>query len=128
MEYYISKKVNQNFEEAIELVTEKLKDQGFGVLTEIDVKETLKKKLDVDFKKYKILGACNPNFAHQALLKEDKIGTMLPCNVIVEEHENGEVEVSAVNPLASMQAVANEELHTIAREVNTSLTNVIEGL
>ncbi len=128
MEYYISKNVDQNFEEAIERVTERLKDQGFGVLTEIDVKETLKKKLDVDFKKYKILGACNPNFAHQALLKEDKIGTMLPCNVIVEEHENGQVEVSAVNPLASMQAVDNEELHEIAQEVNTALTRVVEEL
>ena len=128
MEYYISKKVNQNFEEAIERVTERLKEQGFGVLTEIDVKETLKKKLDVDFKKYKILGACNPNFAHQALLQEDKIGTLLPCNVIVEEHENGQVEVSAVNPLASMQAVENEQLNEIVQEVNTALTRVIEEL
>jgi uncharacterized protein (DUF302 family) len=128
MNYYISKTVNQNFEDAIQHVTEKLKDEGFGVLTEIDVKETLKKKLDVDFKKYKILGACNPNFAHQALLKEDKIGTMLPCNVIVEEHEDGSVEVSAVNPLASMQAVSNEELHAIADKVNASLTRIIEGL
>ncbi|MCR9131288.1 MAG: DUF302 domain-containing protein [bacterium] len=128
MNYYISKTVNQNFEDAIQHVTEKLKDEGFGVLTEIDVKETLKKKLDVDFKKYKILGACNPNFAHQALLKEDKIGSMLPCNVIVEEHEDGSVEVSAVNPLASMQAVPNEELHAIADKVNASLTRIIEGL
>lgn len=128
MNYYISKTVNQNFEDSIQHVTEKLKDEGFGVLTEIDVKETLKKKLDVDFKKYKILGACNPNFAYQALLKEDKIGTMLPCNVIVEEHEDGTVEVSAVNPLASMQAVPNEELHAIADKVNASLTRIIEGL
>jgi len=128
MDYYISKTVNQNFEEAIKLVTERLKDEGFGVLTEIDVKETLKKKLDVDFKKYKILGACNPNFAHQALLKEDKIGTMLPCNVIVEEHENGQVEVSAVNPLASMQAVDNKELHEIADKVQASLSGVIKNL
>ena len=98
MDYYTSKEVTVSFEEAIEKVTEELSNEGFGVLTEIDVKETLKKKLDVDFKKYKILGACNPKFAHQALLKEDKIGTMLPCNVIVEEHEDGTVEVSAVNP------------------------------
>lgn len=128
MDYYTSKEVTVSFEEAIEKVTEELSNEGFGVLTEIDVKETLKKKLDVDFKKYKILGACNPKFAHQALLKEDKIGTMLPCNVIVEEHEDGTVEVSAVNPLASMQAVSNEELHTIADKVNASLTRIIEGL
>ena len=128
MDYYTSKEVTVSFEEAIEKVTEELSNEGFGVLTEIDVKETLKKKLDVDFKKYKILGACNPKFAHQALLKEDKIGTMLPCNVIVEEHEDGSVEVSAVNPLASMQAVPNEELHAIADKVNASLTRIIEGL
>ena len=128
MDYYTSKEVTVSFEEAIEKVTEELSNEGFGVLTEIDVKETLKKKLDVDFKKYKILGACNPKFAHQALLKEDKIGTMLPCNVIVEEHEDGTVEVSAVNPLASMQAVSNEELLTIADRVNASLTSIIKGL
>ena len=128
MNYYISKTVNQNFEDAIQHVTERLKDEGFGVLTEIDVKETLKKKLDVDFKKYKILGACNPNFAHQALLKEDKIGTMLPCNVIVEEHEDGTVEVSAVNPLASMQSVENSDLKDIVDQVESKLTSVVEGL
>ena len=128
MNYYISKTIDQNFEDAIQLVTEKLNEEGFGVLTEIDVKETLKKKLDVDFKKYKILGACNPNFAHQALLKEDKIGAMLPCNVIVEEHKDGTVEVSAVNPLASMQAVDNPELKYIADTVNNKLTAVIDGL
>ena len=128
MNYYISKKVDMSFEDAIQRVTEKLKDEGFGVLTEIDVKETLKKKLDVDFKKYRILGACNPNFAHQALLKEDKIGTMLPCNVIVEEHEDGKVEVSAVNPMASMHAVENEELHAIADKVQASLAKVIESV
>jgi uncharacterized protein (DUF302 family) len=128
MNYYISKTIDQNFEDAIQLVTEKLNEEGFGVLTEIDVKETLKKKLDVDFKKYKILGACNPNFAHQALLKEDKIGAMLPCNVIVEEHKDGTVEVSAVNPLASMQAVDNPELKNIADTVNNKLTAVIDGL
>ncbi|MEQ9280446.1 MAG: DUF302 domain-containing protein [Balneola sp.] len=128
MVYYISKTVNQNFEDAIQHVTERLKDEGFGVLTEIDVKETLKNKLDVDFKKYKILGSCNPNFAHQALLKEDKIGTMLPCNVIVEEHEDGTVEVSALNPLASMQAVENKELNNIAQQVQSSLSKIIETL
>lgn len=128
MEYYISKKVDYKFDEAIIRVTEELKEKGFGVLTEIDIKETLKKKLDVDFKKYKILGACNPNFAHQALSAEDKIGTMLPCNVIVEEHEDGSVEVSAVNPLASMQAVDNKKLGPIAEKVKSSLTQVITNI
>jgi len=126
--YHISKIVDYKFDEAIIKVTEELKEKGFGVLTEIDIKETLKKKLDVDFKKYKILGACNPNFAHKALLAEDKIGTMLPCNVIVEEHEDGSVEVSAVNPMASMQAVKNEKLGPIAEEVQSSLTQVITNI
>ena len=128
MNYHISKIVDYKFDEAIIKVTEELKEKGFGVLTEIDIKETLKKKLDVDFKKYKILGACNPNFAHKALLAEDKIGTMLPCNVIVEEHEDGSVEVSAVNPMASMQAVKNEKLGPIAEEVQSSLTQVITNI
>lgn len=126
MSYYISKKVNYNFDEAIEKVTAELKEEGFGVLTEIDVKETLKKKLDVDFKNYRILGACNPNFAYQALQHEDKIGTMLPCNVIVEEQENGKVEISAVDPMASMQAVKNDRLADIAREVRGRLKKVID--
>lgn len=128
MNYHISKIVDYKFDEAIIKVTEELKEKGFGVLTEINIKETLKKKLDVDFKKYKILGACNPNFAYQALLAEDKIGTMLPCNVIVEEHEDGSVEVSAVNPMASMQAVKNEKLGPIAEEVQSSLTQVITNI
>ncbi len=128
MNYHISKIVDYKFDEAITRVTEELKGKGFGVLTEIDIKETLKKKLDVGFKKYKILGACNPNFAHQALLVEDKIGTMLPCNVIVEEHEDGSVEVSAVNPMASMQAVENEKLGPIAKEVQYSLAQVITDM
>ncbi|MDX1639655.1 MAG: DUF302 domain-containing protein [Balneolaceae bacterium] len=128
MSYYISKKVDYSFDDAIAHVTDELKEEGFGVLTEIDVKETLKKKLDVDFKKYKILGACNPNFAYQALQKEDKIGTMLPCNVIVEEHEDGDVEVSAVNPVASMQSVDNQDLAGIAGQVNDRLKKVIDRL
>ena len=125
MNYYISKKVDYSFDDAIIRVTDELKEEGFGVLTEIDVKETLKKKLDVDFKKYRILGACNPGFAHQALQKEDKIGTMLPCNVIVEEHEDGSVEISAVDPLASMQAVENDDLAAIATQVRDRLAKVI---
>lgn len=126
MNYYLSTSYNGTFDEAIEKVTSELKKEGFGVLMEIDIKETLKKKLDVDFKKYKILGACNPGFAYQALQKEDKIGTMLPCNVIVQEHENGKVEVSAVDPMASMQAVENTELKKIAAQIRELLEKVIQ--
>jgi uncharacterized protein (DUF302 family) len=128
MSYYISTTFDGTFEEALSKTAEELKKEGFGILTEIDVKETLKKKLDVDFKKYRILGACNPGFAHKALLTEDKIGTMLPCNVIVEEHENGNVEISAVDPLASMEAVKNDELNRIAKEVRDLLEKVINRL
>ena len=110
MNYYFNKTINGTFEEVIEKVTQGLKEEGFGILTEIDVTETLKKKLDIDFKKYRILGACNPPYAHKALQAEDKIGTMLPCNVIVQEIEAGIIEVAAVNPMASMQAVKNEKL------------------
>lgn len=126
MNYYLSTSYNGTFDEAIEKVTSELKKEGFGVLMEIDIKETLKKKLDVDFKKYKILGACNPGFAYQALQTEDKIGTMLPCNVIVQEHENGKVEVSAVDPMASMQAVENTELKKIAAQIRELLEKVIQ--
>lgn len=128
MEYFQSKNVDLSYDQAISKVTELLKEESFGVLTEIDVKETLKKKLDVDFKNYKILGACNPEFAYKALQAEDKIGVMLPCNVIVEEHEDGTVEVSAVNPVASMQAVSNKDLHTISEQVRSDLGKVIEKL
>jgi uncharacterized protein (DUF302 family) len=128
MNYYFNKTVNGTFEEVIENVTNALKEEGFGILTEIDIKETLKKKLDVDFKKYKILGACNPPFAHKALVAEDKIGTMLPCNVIVQELEPGIIEVAAVNPMASMQAVKNEELNKIASQITSMLEDVIEKL
>ena len=128
MNYFYSKTIDQSFDEAIDHVTDKLKEKGFGVLTEINVNETLKKKLDVDFKKYRILGACNPEFAHKALQTEDKIGVMLPCNVIVEEHENGSVEVSAVDPVASMQAVKNDGLSSIASEVRDNLKEVIDQL
>jgi|AntRauTorcE11897_2_1112592.scaffolds.fasta_scaffold04210_2 uncharacterized protein (DUF302 family) len=128
MKYFTSKTTDRSYEQAITDVTELLKEEGFGVLTEIDVKETLKKKLDVDFKKYKILGACNPNFAYQALQAEDKIGVMLPCNVIVEEHEDGTVEVSAVDPVASMQAVSNDKLRPIAEQVRSNLKKVIDQL
>jgi uncharacterized protein (DUF302 family) len=109
-------------------VTETLKEHGFGVLTEIDVKATLKKKLDVDFKKYKILGACNPPLAHKALQTEDKIGLMLPCNVIVQELEGGGVEVAAIDPVASMASVDNASLAEVGMEVQKKLAAVIEGL
>jgi uncharacterized protein (DUF302 family) len=128
MEYYFSKTIAGSFDNAIQKVTEVLKAEGFGILTEIDIKATLKKKLDVDFYNYKILGACNPPYAYKALLAEDKIGTMLPCNVIVQEKEAGQVEVSAVDPAASMQAIENEELAGIAKEIRARLQKVIEQL
>lgn len=128
MKYYFNKTLHQDFEKVIDRVTEELKKEGFGILTEIDVKETLKKKLDVDFKKYRILGACNPTYAHKALEAEDKIGTMLPCNVIVQEISKGVIEVAAINPMASMQAVENEKLAEIAGDITAKLENVIEKL
>ena len=128
MEYYFSKTINESFDNAVQKVTEALKAEGFGILTEIDIKATLKKKLDVDFYNYKILGACNPPFAYKALLAEDKIGTMLPCNVIVQEKVPGQVEVSAVDPAASMQAIENKDLQDIATEIRTKLQKIIEAL
>ena len=128
MEYYFSKTIPGSFDNAILKVTEALKAEGFGILTEIDIKATLKKKLDVDFYNYRILGACNPPFAYKALLAEDKIGTMLPCNVIVQEKTVGQVEVSAVDPTASMQSIENEKLKEIASEVRERLQKVIEQL
>jgi uncharacterized protein (DUF302 family) len=115
------------FEETIDKVTEELKREGFGVLTEIDVKAALKKKIDVDFRKYRILGACNPSYAYKALLAEDKIGTMLPCNIIVQVKEDGRVEVAAIDPIASMQAVENESLGGIALKIQSKLKKVIEN-
>ena len=128
MNYYFNKIVTMSFDEAVSRAVEELKKEGFGVLTEIDVKETLKKKLDVDFRKYRILGACNPPFAYKALQSEDKIGTMLPCNVIVQELSEGKVEIAAIDPIASMQAVQNEELKEIARQVQEKLRTVINNL
>ena len=128
MEYYFSRTINDSFENAIEKVTAALKLEGFGVLTEIDLKATLKKKLEVDFYNYTILGACNPASAYKALLAEDKIGTMLPCNVIVQEKVKGQVEVSAVDPAASMQAVESAVLSEIATEIRDKLQKVINTL
>lgn len=129
MSYYISCVVkNSSFDEAVEKVTNELKKEGFGVLTEINVSETLKNRIDVDFKKYKILGACNPQFAYKALSTEDKIGVFLPCNVVVEENDNGEIEVSAVDPIASMISVKNEALGGLATEIREKLVRVIKNL
>ncbi|MCC7041524.1 MAG: DUF302 domain-containing protein [Burkholderiales bacterium] len=128
MNYHFTKSCSLPFDQAITRVTDALKAEGFGVLTEIDVKATLKHKLDVDFRKYRILGACNPAFAYRALQTEDKIGTMLPCNVIVQERADGKVEVSAVDPVASMLAIDNPELGSIAEEVRGKLRNVIATL
>lgn len=128
MAYYNSKIVGYSFDETINKVFEELKKEGFGVLTEIDVKETLKKKLDVDFRKYKIFGACNPPLAYKALSREENIGVLLPCNVIVQEKEKGEVQVSTVNPMESMKAVGNKELEEVANEVSEKLKRVLENL
>ncbi len=126
MSYYFRRKVEGPFEDVEKKVRRSLSDEGFGVLTEIDVKETLKKKMDVDFRKYKILGACNPPFAYRALQEEDKIGTMLPCNVIVQETGTGEIEVAAIDPVSSMQAVKNEALQPVAEEIRRKLKTVID--
>ncbi|TNF43632.1 MAG: DUF302 domain-containing protein [Bacteroidetes bacterium] len=129
MSYFFNKVLeNKSFDEALELVNLELKKEGFGVLTEIDVQDTLKKRIDVDFKKYKILGACNPHFAYKALTAEDKIGVFLPCNVIVEEHEDGKVEVAVVDPVSSMISVNNPALGSLAQEVQQKLMRVIEKL
>ena len=128
MTYYISKTVGLTFDDAIDAVQAALKDEGFGILTEIDVAATMKKKLDLDYPAYRILGACNPPFAHKALSLENKIGTMLPCNVIVRDQGDGKIEVAAVDPAASMQAVENEELSAVAGEVRAKLQRVIDAL
>lgn len=128
MSYYFSTTLDQSFEDTIDKVSAELKKEGFGILTEIDVKETFKKKLDVDFRNYRILGACNPQMAHKAISAESRIGTMLPCNVIVQELEKGKTEVSAVDPVASMKAVENESLGAIAQEVRQKLKKVIDSL
>jgi len=128
MSYYFTTTLKQDFDTAIQKVTEELKKEGFGILTEIDVKETFKKKLDVDFRKYRILGACNPQMAHQAISAESRIGTMLPCNVIVQETDDGTIEVSAVDPVASMQAVKNDTLGDVATQVREKLKKVIDSI
>jgi len=128
MTYYFSKILDISFDEVIGKVTEELKKEGFGVLTDIDVKETLKKKLNVEFKKYRILGACNPPNAYKALQVEDRIGLMLPCNVVVEEIADGKTEVAAIDPVASMQAIDNPRLRGVAEQVRDKLKRVINNL
>lgn len=128
MSYTLDKISDLPFNKVIDRVTEELKKEGFGILTDIDVKDTLKKKLDVDFRQYRILGACNPPFAYKALQAESKIGSMLPCNVIVQEREDGKVEVSAIDPIASMQSVKNDNLLPIAKEVQEKLKKVVANV
>lgn len=128
MSYYINTKLHTSFEQAVQLVTEALKNEGFGVLTEINIHEKLKEKLGVSFRRYKILGACNPDYAYKALLKEDKIGTMLPCNIIVQELAHNDIEIASVDPLVSMIAVENAALTNIAKEIREKLTRVISSL
>ena len=126
--YHFTKEVSASFDDAIAQVTEALKREGFGILMEIDVQSALKQKLGVEFRKYRILGACNPAMAHQALQIEGKIGTMLPCNIVVQETAAGQVEVSAIDPVASMQAVNNPKLTEVAQAVQAKLKAVIEAL
>ncbi|MBU6419969.1 DUF302 domain-containing protein [Acidocella sp.] len=128
MSYHISKTLTLPFDEAVAATVAALQTHGFGVLTDIDVQATLKKKLDVAFRPYRILGACNPKMAYQALGIEDKIGTMLPCNVIVQQHEDGNVEVSAVDPVASMQGIENQELARLAGTVREMLRQTISEI
>ena len=125
MEYYISKKVTSTFNQALDRVIIELKNEGFGVLTEIDVQQTLEEKLGVDFPKYRILGACNPTYAHKALMADDKIGAMLPCNVIVQEHSDGVVEISAINPVVSMRNSDNQIVKEVAYLISEKLNAVI---
>jgi uncharacterized protein (DUF302 family) len=128
MSYYFSTTITGNFENIVQKTIEALKKKGFGVLTDIDVKATLKKKLDMDFKNYRILGACNPPFAFKALQAEDKIGTMLPCNVIVQEVADGKIEIAAIDPVASMRAIDNPDLKDIADQIQEKLKKVINNL
>ena len=128
MSYYFAKTLALGFEDAVQRTIEALKTEGFGIITEIDVKDTLKKKLNVDFRSYRILGACNPALAHEALQLDDKVGTMLPCNVVVQDMGGGKTEIAAIDPVASMQAIENPKLKDAAGKVQAKLRKVIEGL
>lgn len=128
MSYYFSKILPVGFDEAVRHTTEALKQEGFGIITEIDVKDTFKKKINIDFRNYRILGACNPTLAHEALDIEDKVGTMLPCNVVVQDIGGGKTEVAAIDPVASMQAIDNPRLKQAAERVQAKLKKIIEVL
>lgn len=128
MEYNFSKKTTYSFAEAKNKVVEELKKEGFGIITEIDLKDKFKEKLDVDFRNYTILGACNPKLAHQAIEQEDRIGIMLPCNFLLQEYKNGEVEISAINPLASIGAIDNKNLQPLAAEVSLKIKSIVYNL
>ena len=128
MGYYFAKTLTISFDDAVRRTTEALKKEGFGIITEIDIKDTLKKKVNVDFRNYRILGACNPTLAHEALQIEDKVGTMLPCNVVVQDAGNGKTEIAAIDPVASMQAIDNPRLRHAAERVQAKLKQVIESL
>ena len=128
MSYYFAKTLNVGFDEAVRRTIEGLKQEGFGIITEIDVRDTLKKKINADFRNYRILGACNPALAHEALQIEDKVGTMLPCNVVVQDTGNGRTEVAAIDPVASMQAIDNPRLQQAAARVQGKLKKVIDAL
>ena len=128
MSYYFARTLTVGFDEAVRRTTEALKHEGFGIITEIDVKDTFKKKLNADFRSYRILGACNPTLAHEALQIEDKVGTMLPCNVVVQDLGGGRTEVAAIDPVASMQAIENPRLKSAAERVQAKLKKVVESL
>lgn len=128
MNYYYTKTVDYSVDEAVEKITAHLKEKGFGILTQIDVQKTLKEKIDADFRPYKILGACNPNFAKEAITKESRIGLMLPCNVIVQQIEDGKTEVSAINPERTIKTIGNEGLNDIAERVGTVMQTMINSL
>lgn len=128
MSYYFAKTLETDFESAVRRTTEALKQEGFGIITQIDVRETFKNKIGVDFRDYRILGACNPQLAHEALQIEDKVGTMLPCNVVVQDAGNGKVEIAAIDPVASMMAINNPQLKLAAEQVREKLKNAIKSL
>jgi uncharacterized protein (DUF302 family) len=128
MEYHFSKKTYLSFDEAIEKTTEELKKQGFGIITSIDLKKTFKTKLNVDFRNYTILGACNPQYAYEGLLEEDKLGLFLPCNVVVQEHDNGEIGISMINPEEMVRSIDDLNLKTFASEVKESLLEVLRNI
>ncbi|MGL4994008.1 MAG: DUF302 domain-containing protein [Bacteroidales bacterium] len=128
MKYYFEKEINCTFSQAKERTLEALKSEGFGVISEINITDKIKEKLGKEFRNYIILGACNPSFAYKALLIEDKIGTMLPCNVIIQEIETDKIEIAAVDPMASMMAIDNTDLANIAHEVRAKLDRVIESI